>query len=108
MHSWQSPSVPSPLAFPHRPDGQGRAALVPSGQYAPRKQRSHAVAPFAACSIPTAQGAQRARPPRLDTVPGLHGVGSAAPVPHDAPAGHGKQSSALSIDRLSRSIVAFW
>ena len=42
------------------------------------------------------------------TVPGLHSVGSAAPVEQKAPAGHAMQSSALVIDRLSAVIVPFW
>ena len=42
------------------------------------------------------------------TVPGLHGVGSAAPVEQKAPAGHTSQSSSLVIDRLSAVIVPFW
>ena len=42
------------------------------------------------------------------TVPGEHGVGSAAPVEQKAPAGHSTQSSSLAIARLSTIMVLFW
>ena len=42
------------------------------------------------------------------TVPGLHGVGSAAPVPQKCPRSHRMQSSALVIGIFSNSIEAFW
>ena len=42
------------------------------------------------------------------TVPGEHGVGSAAPVEQKAPAGQPTQSSSLVIEMLSTVIVPFW
>ncbi len=42
------------------------------------------------------------------TVPGLHSVGSAAPVEQNDPDGHTTQSPSLVIERLSTLIVAFW
>ena len=47
-------------------------------------------------------------PPDDWYVPGLHSVGSGAPVEQKAPAGHSTQSCSLVIERLSAVIVPFW
>ena len=41
-------------------------------------------------------------------MPGLHDVGSAAPVEQKAPAEHSTQSFSLVIERLSAASVPFW
>ena len=68
----------------------------------------HAVAPLALMNVPAAQLVHEPCPAVGCTVPGLHCVGSAAPVEQKAPAGHSTQSSSLVIERLSAAIVPFW
>ena len=69
---------------------------------------SHAVWPSPSWYLPASQLLQVPWLALGCTVPGEHGVGSAAPVEQKAPAGHSTQSSSLVIDRLSAVIVPFW
>ena len=96
------------MPFWWRPDGHGSAADAPSAQYEPATHSKHAVSPDASWYLPAAHLAHEPCSVLGCTVPGLHAVGSAAPVEQKAPAGHATQSSTLVIDRLSAVIVPFW
>ena len=71
-------------------------------------QASHAVSPASSWNRPASQLAHEPWLALGCTVPGLHSVGSAAPVEQNDPDGHATQSSSLVIDRLSAVIVPFW
>ena len=71
-------------------------------------QLEQAVLPKPLWNLPASQSAHTLWLAYGCTVPGLHSVGSAAPVEQKAPAGHSMQSSSLVIERLSAVIVPFW
>ena len=86
------------------PSLHGRGALLPSSQYEPATHSKHAVWPLSFMKLPAAQAAQLPWPVCGCTVPGLHSVGSAAPVEQKAPSGQMTQSSAL----VMTWRLAFW
>ena len=97
-HSTQSSSLviemlsAAIVPFWWRPDGHGSAADAPSAQYEPATHSKHAVSPEASWYLPAAHLAHEPCSVLGCTVPGLHAVGSAAPVEQKAPAGHSTQS----------------
>ena len=102
MHS---ASLARPVLPDHVPPGQGAGALEPAvPQYEATEQAQHAVAPLLFWKPPGKQPMHEALPLAGCAVPGLHGVGSAAPVLHDEPAGQAMQSSAL----VMNGMVWFW
>ena len=64
----------------------------------------HAVEPAAGRNVPAGHMSQDGCPVAFWKVPGLHGVGFAAPVEHEWPAGHTMQWAALVITGMS----TFW
>ena len=96
------------VALEYEPFLHGSAALAPSGQYEPGSQATHACSPSPVWYVPAVHLTHVAMLASGATVPGLHLLGSAAPVPHADPGGHSRQSSGLVIERLSCSIVSFW
>ena len=100
--------LPRPSLSLNVPSKQGSGAEAPASQKEAATQSKHAVWPLSFMKLPAAQAAQLPWLPCGCTVPGLHAVGSAAPVEQNDPDGHATQSSSLVIDRLSAVIVAFW
>ena len=96
------------VAAEYEPSLHGSGALAASGQNEPASHGLHSSLPGSSWYVPAAHLLHALMLAFGATVPGLHVAGSAAPVPHDEPGGHGTQSSALVIERFSRSIVAFW
>ena len=92
------------VVFWWRPDGHGRGADAPSAQYEPASHSKHAVLPLSFMNLPAAQAAQLPWLLCGCTVPGLHSIGSAAPVEQKAPMGQAVQSSTLVITASN----AFW
>ena len=97
-----------PVSLLKLPDAQGSGADAPTSQKEPAVHWKHAVAPLALMNVPAAQLVHEPCPAFGCTVPGLHSLGSAAPVEQKAPAAHSTQSSSLVIERLSAAIVPFW
>ena len=103
-----SASLARPVLPLHVPPGQGVGALEPAvPQYEAMEQAQQAVAPVPFWKPPGKQPMHEAWPFAGCAVPGLHGVGSTAPVAHEAPGGHSRQSSALVIAIPSVRMVPF-
>ena len=80
------------------PSLQGSGADAPSSQYAPGGHTKHwLLLPLMFMNLPASHLSQVPCPAAGCTVPGLHSVGSAAPVEQKAPTGHAKQSPTLVI-----------
>ena len=102
------PSLPRPGVLLKEPSVHGSGAEAPASQYEPATHSKHAVWPLAFMNVPAPQLVQLPWLVAGCTVPGLHSVGSAAPVEQNDPDGHTTQSPSLVIERLSTLIVAFW
>ena len=103
-----SSAPPTSVRLVHRPDGHGSAAADALAQYEPASHGSHAVCPASVCTVPATHASHVPIATLGWTVPGAHGVGCAAPVLHDAPAGQAMQSSALVIAIPIARMVSFW
>ena len=71
----------------------GFCMALPCGQRYPASHALHAVAPSAPWYLPSSQLLQAAWRPLAANVPGVHGTGLVAPMPHAAPAGQAWQLS---------------
>ena len=102
------PSLPRPGVLLNEPSLHGSGALLPSSQYEPATHSKHAVSPGPCWYLPAPHLAHVPCSVAFCTVPGLHAVGSAAPVEQNDPDGQATQSPSLVIEMLSAAIVSFW
>ena len=104
QHGSHSLALRTSVRLVHRPDGHGSAAADAFAQNEPASHGTHTVAPAAGCTVPASQASHVPWAPFGCTVPGAHGVGVAAPVEHDEPAGQAMQSAA----DVMKGLVWFW
>ena len=93
VHSVHSVSLVRSIADENVPAVHGSAAEAPSGQYEPAMHCSQPVWPALPCCVPAAHGSHDGCPSEAVKLPGVHGVGSTAPVEHDEPVGQLVHSS---------------
>ena len=99
---------PSPTTSLYEPESHGSGALAPCSQYEPGVQSKHTSLPLVFMNLPAAHLVHVPCSTSGCTVPGLHAVGSVAPVEQNDPDGHATQSSSLVIDMPIAVNVLFW